>query len=419
MSVASLTQGVINVVVSFYDAEEREKLLKFPTSSELLEIEARGIGVPVAEFLTYYLFHRKRLGHLEYRNYASIGMKANIALAALDGCVEFTGQSLCTFNKSHEQLREVSEHIGEAIGLCVIGRIHKLIEADWYPIKERRGAGALPTFDFELASDGDRFIQVENKGSSVANNRLVSPAIRQHKSNIAEKKRKIETTASDSITPSVLRYGTIAAIDPRRDGSVRCWLVDPAPDPADENPRRFRLLRRMRFLLEWISLISPRSQLAAALATRISDLDNLQNPFELDGVRLLRGTGEPFSFQPTTGPHSSFMASRSRISDGPAGGIITRLNRGALLLIGIREELLEIAADQSFEQISTFRFPSTTQTKTVQCVLSRARFASLGLPRSIVGEGPRGSGYMRFNLSGQIQYSSSGVVFGVLPMPSS
>lgn len=214
-----------------------------------------------------------------------------------------------------------------------------------------------------------------------------------------------------------LRYGTITVLDPRRDGNVRCWLTDPPTDIA-LNPSVFRLIQRMRFLRDWISFISPRSHLAVALATRVAALEALQNPFELDRVPLLRGNAQPFELIPFDryGEHSRFLAGKSKIVDGPAGGEIVRVSNQALFLLGIREELLLIAADQNFERLLAYSAPTGTIQKVIECNLSASRARSIGLLPSIFEERQRGSQSVRFWATGNIQYSPAGLVFGLIPV---
>jgi len=52
---------------------------------------AKPIEVPTAEFLTYCLFHRKRLGTPDYQ---AIGRKLHVALAAIEACLDFDNHSL-------------------------------------------------------------------------------------------------------------------------------------------------------------------------------------------------------------------------------------------------------------------------------------------------------------------------------------
>jgi hypothetical protein len=421
VAIASVSQDTIRVDVAFYDGEEREKLLRYPTGSDIQALVESPINVPTSEFLSYFLFHRKRPGMKGYHDLHSIRHKLGVALSILDGGVEFNGHSICTADGVRHQLTEISEHLGEAIGLSVVSRIHGLTEADWAPIEERRGRGAPPTFDFQLASDGRHFVQVENKGSSVADNRILDSAIKEQKRRISEKKSKLRALGEKGSDPypASLRYGTVTAMDPRKEGNVRCLLTDPPPGEIEYDLRNFRLVQRMRFLRDWISFVSVRSQLASALSTRVADLDAMRDPFELDRVPLRKGSGERFEFVPAAiaQQHSSFFSNKSRITDGPAGGVALQISKQALFLAGIREELVNIAANQNFEIILAYKAPAGTLRKTVECVFSKSRFRSLRLPSSVLNQVKESAGYSVIRLNGNIHYSPAGLVFGVLELP--
>ena len=423
MAITTVPQGVIRVDVDFYDDVERDALLKYPTADSLRHLVASSpLEIPTAEFLTYYLFHRKKLGTLQYRNYKSISSRISQATETLDGCVDLN-RSIHTARGVVEQLIDVTEHIGEGIGLAVASRIHDLTEADWGLLRPKRGPKALPSFDFEIASDGQGFVQVENKGSSARDNRVKSPSVKQHRREIATKKRKLRvaTRLRTDPYPAALRYGTITVVDGRSKGNVRCWLTDPPSTDAVNNPRRFRLLRRVKFLRDWISFISGTSQLAVALSTRAVDLDELENPFELDRVALRRGNNRKFSFgsMRTLGNHSTFFWTKSRVSDGPAGGVVLQLSSTEMFFAGIREDLVSLAAEQDFGRILEYRAEVGTLEKTVDCVFSESRFLKLSLPGSVRERAIRSGNYFSFDLDGVLHYSPAGLVFGVLRLPAS
>src|SRR5581483_6017547 len=311
MTIAALAQATILVDVQFYDAMEKMKLLRYHTAPVLEALVAKPAEIPKAEFLSYYLFHRIKLGQPGYQDYRSVGEKLHLWLSAIGECIDCQGDTLRRPEGAVRQLTEVSEHVGEAIGLAVMNRVHNLTEADWLPIPESRGRGAPPSFDFQIASDGESFVQVETKGSSVEDNRQLSSVVAAQKRKIDEKKAKLIALAKQGKDPhpSSLRYGTITVVDGRKAGNVRCLLTDPPPDQVDEDPRRFRLLNRVRHLRDWISFISPRSSVAAALATRVADMEVMENPFELNGEPLRRGNGRLFGFESfnfITRRHSTF-----------------------------------------------------------------------------------------------------------------
>ena len=189
-------QPTIHVDVAYYNPEERDKLLKYPSADQIELAVKHGLNISTAEFLVYYLFHRKRTGHPNYKSYNEISKRLYKAFQAIDEYVEFTGTSICQ-PELDQQLNEITERIGESVGLSVISRIHKMHGADWSPIPEQRGRNADPTFDYEDASDGRHLIQLETKGSSVPNNTKLSQAIYTHKHEILEKKRSIRAQNRD------------------------------------------------------------------------------------------------------------------------------------------------------------------------------------------------------------------------------
>ncbi len=238
MNAPALALDTIEVEVSFYDDAEEAKLLAYPTAAAMQALVAKPLEIPKAEFLTYYLFHRIKLGTEGYRDYNSVAQKVHLWLGAIGECIEYEDGSVRTPHGASQQLTEVSEHVGEAIGLSVMSRIHGLTGADWAPIPEERGRRARPSFDFQIASDGRQFVQVETKGSSVKDNRVLSDAVKAQKRKIDEKKARLAELAKNGgdPNPAGLRYGTITVVDARKDGNVRCLLTDPPPEQVDEDP---------------------------------------------------------------------------------------------------------------------------------------------------------------------------------------
>src|SRR4051812_40198970 len=107
MAVVALPQS-IRIDVAFYDDDERRKLLAYPTASVIERLTAAPIEVPTAEFLTYFLFHRKRPGTSGYGDYAAIARKLDVALAILDESIEFSDHSIHTSATVVRQLTEIS-----------------------------------------------------------------------------------------------------------------------------------------------------------------------------------------------------------------------------------------------------------------------------------------------------------------------
>lgn len=188
MNAPALALDTIQVDVAFYDAAEKAKLMAYPTASVMEELVTKPLEIPKAEFLTYYLFHRIKLGTEDYRNYSSVAKKVHRWLGAIGECIDYENGSVRTPRGATRQLNEVSEHVGEAIGLSVMNRIHGLTEADWTTIPEEQGRNARPSFDFQIASDGIQFVQVETKGSSVTDNHVLSDAVKAQKQESTQRK---------------------------------------------------------------------------------------------------------------------------------------------------------------------------------------------------------------------------------------
>ena len=305
--------------------------------------------------------------------------------------------------------------MGEAIGLCVSSQIHGLHQADWTRIGKTTTRRTLDFWHPWIAGDGRQFIQVETKGSGITDNRHKPSTVSNHKASIRAK--KAQATAGEH--QSSVLYGTIAVLDERPDSVAICWLVDPPADVPD-NADRFKLTARLGYIASLISLISPRSTLAAALQTRVAAINSLTDIGELDGIPLRKGNGSEFSSATftTTGEHNPWFLGKSVVTDGPVGGQVVPVERTCVLFIGIREELLAYAVTQDFAAIREYTFPAGTAEKVVGCVVPKGRFKSSFLSASDFSQvnlSDYGS-YIGFTLRGYLHYTQSGFVVGVLPI---
>jgi hypothetical protein len=426
-SLVTIPQPAVQVAVGFYDQAEEQRLQGYPTFDRMRNLVAEGVSVPTAEFLIYYLYHRRRPGKAGFRDYEELGAQIHRALTDLEGFVAFNGSSISTVPDVVSQILGITEHVGESIGLSVVNRIHDLTEADWDTIPRVPGRRGQPSFDYSqmampnVGSDGELVVQLEAKGTSVPRSGEHHANVRQQKHRIAEKKSKIRELEEreEYRYPADLRYGTIAVLGMDRDEPVHCWLVDPDPAGRAARAYRVRLLNRMMFLGDWIRFISPRSQFAAALSTRISALMRIAHPRELDGVPLASASGESFEFSPWDPFRQrpcSFFGTKSHVTDGPAGGVVLKLTDRHLLFAGIQQDLVFLAANQEFERILRFSARAGSVEKAVRCVVSDSRFRSMGIQDALGERAQQSGGYWAFILSGQLHYSPEGLVTGVLPL---
>lgn len=415
-----LPQTQIEVNVDYYDSTHEQMLMKYPSATRIQTIVRDGASVSTTEFLTYYMFHRKRPGKPGWSNYNEIGKHINTALAYLDQWIEFNGTSISTPPNVGAQEKDISEHIGESLGLAIVNEIHGLTAADWDRVPEQRGKNASKTFDYQIASDNKSIIQLEAKGSSAADNSKITSAVSNHKNNIVDKKQKITSAqlGNSYRFPADLRYGVITVVGTSKTESVKCLLVDPPAEGGSRTARELRLLQRLRFIRDWVAFISPRSQLAASISTRLEALRNLADPFELDGVPLLRGSDEPYDFaedlQGRLASQAPFFATKSTVVGERSGGVLLPLRDGALLFAGIRGELLDPLVKQDFDALSTARHTRERSEKIIECLLPEKRFQSIGFPSTILEGAKKSGGYYSFRLPSIIQYSDSGILFGLV-----
>jgi len=180
----------------------------------------------------------------------------------------------------------------------------------------------------------------------------------------------------------------------------------------------------MRFLQSWVSFILPRSAFATALFTRTRDLQQISNPFELDGVKLTKhdseGIEEPFFIESVrdglfgrdASQKTGLLTHKSRISDGSGGGVLLTLSATHLLFIGLTEELLRLAVDQDFAAIMRYKYEARSATKSIEGIITKTQVKELGLQRMA----DRKSGYVQFSQRGQIHYSPEGIVFSIVSL---
>jgi hypothetical protein len=403
----------VDVLVDFYDSQERDSLLASPMGTHLQGLP-RTLRLPTPDLCAYYLYYKKRPGVDGYSSLDEIGRKWHLALVEFDGQIDFNNSSIRLFQAADTSTGTI-ERVGEAIGLCVSSQIHGLHQADWTRIRSTTKRRTLDFWYPWIAGDGRQFIQLETKGSGIPDNRHKPQTVSNHKASI--KAKKAQTTPAEC--KSSVLYGTISVLDERPDSVARCWLVDPPADVPD-NADRFKIVARLTYIANLISLISPRSTLAAALQSRVAAISSLTDLAELDGIRLRKGNGSEFSSTTfsTTGEHNPWFSGKSVVTDGPVGGQVVPVDKTCLLFIGIREELVAYAAEQDFAPIREYTFPAGTAEKVVACTVPKGRFRSSfssAIDFSQVKLSDYGS-YVGFTLRGHLYYTQSGFVLGVLPL---
>lgn len=399
--------AVIRVDVHAYNSEQLELIRALPESSKILGLIENGLHIPREQFLVYSLFRYRDVSDLE-----SLRNLATAKEALLEEILSVNDTSFCAHPRlDATEHRAEAQDIGEALGLCLMDNVYKTNEQDWSRIPEGPGK----SLDY-VASDSQRILEVESKGSFVVDRSKKSSAVSKHKADILEKK---EVRRTSQECPTGVYLGTISAIDRRSGGRPTVWIVDPPVGYHERAPEYVRLLHRMDFILGWLTLINPRSPLTVGLANRLLDLKHIQDPSVLDGIPLTGPLNKPIL--PDKDPfaiHGRFFSTRSVVTDGPAGGLIVPSGMNKIFFAGVRENLVDIVSSQDFSAISGYQMMPTTLEKTVTGIISQGRFQKYGFNEMSEEVVRRGNGYFALRLRGALHYSAGGLVFGWLPRPS-
>lgn len=403
--------GHVEVAVEYYNDEEQHAFTSGRYPDKIKDVAGSRIQVPIAEFLTYYLFDDKE--HAAHPpTIEELRAKISTADQELSKWVEWDGASLRVRDEWRTMNIAVTKKMGDAVALAVANRIHGLSDADWSYIEKSK----VKTMDWHFASDGVNHIEVEAKGCFVDDAANLT-GLYDAKQHIKEKKKAALEPGYHR--PAALRYGTILAIDQNPDSVMHCRLVDPEGSSIQRDPRATRLIHRLRWAASLVATITSRSPFTVAINNRLAALEDLDNPFALAERPLVKGDGSPFNVAPKPGNSGSpFFMYRSTVNGSDYGGIVFPYDPGHLMFLGLHERWLSAVADQDFEQILRMNFPTKTIKAEVSCIMSWRRFNSANLQNRIKPTGnPKTDQNAFFRLPAVIQQSQGGMAFGLVSLP--
>ena len=207
------------------------------------------------------------------------------------------------------------ERAGVGVALSLMNHILGLHEADWARIMNGRIAAMdfrSPAFEGRMvASDGERIVEVEAKGSVTENPSAIGSSISDHRRSIEHKKE----VQRQERNPNTL-VGVITAIPTRSSIRPICRLLDPPIEIDIEDPWKFRLMARLSFYLSELLPIS-RIRMLTALSNRLLVLSRTRSYRDLDGVPLVADTSESFTVSAWLSDYST-MVGNSEIFGWPS-----------------------------------------------------------------------------------------------------
>ena len=273
---------MVNVSVEYYNNNEKELFQNYPNCSEINSLVNGQQPVLKDELLAYMMFTEQKV-HDGFKTYEELKERVSSRLGDINDYFDFSGESLSAKFVGNQMDNNLIERFGVGLGLSIIGKLHNLTEADWKRIPEVAGRNGHPTFDYDipLASDGKKFIQVENKGSAVENNNYKPSTVSQHYSSIKRKKEYLRIQNNSNSY-----YGTIGVIDNIPDNPAKLLLVDPPSEFIGYDPMKYKLLARLYYYLDEFKNIGVKRKIIEALEKRIKEISESKDYNKLNNKPL-------------------------------------------------------------------------------------------------------------------------------------
>lgn len=345
--------------VAFYNDEEKELFRSnYPLEFERInEIVEKGfIEVAFADFKTYSQMQHRNTAIAKLNSFDSIRQNIGDLYGTVNFYTKFdpeTGSFNSEVTNNNEQ-NYVSEGIGCGGVLSVMGEIYGLTQADW----QRINIQGHKDFDFDSAvvEDFSRMIVVEAKGSIVEDNRL--------KTHLSDHKRRIKDKKDDAgfinkySKGTDLLIGGITAID--KINHAKVYLVDPPmnSDLTREFRFKIKILKRLTYYLDWMTIIGKRSYPTVSLKNRVRVIEKLEKIESLNNISLINSNDEVFRISDTA------YDSKSHI-DREIIGRLHILSPRKAVFIGFSIDLYNLIADQDFEAISHYKTDSFIMEKQI------------------------------------------------------
>ena len=370
--------------VEYYNDNHKKLLEQYSCFGEIEQLVVNGFVVTEEEFYSYALF-REQKNHDGFRTYQDLRSKIPDRLSGFKDYFSVKDGLLCSvFSNANDRDNHHTESIGVGGGLSLVSRLYGLTEADW----ERISVSNEKDLDFEIASNGNEYIEVEVKGAVVQNVNNKSE-VSDRAGSIREKKRdKTKRTNNNSA-----RLGVIVSVSDKCGEVPICRLLDPDGRSYDMSPEKYRLLARLSYYYRELRVLG-RFGLLSDINNRIRALYYSSDYNSLDGLALLDVNNEKMS------PPLSAMHSKSIAGDFAFGEVI-ELKSGQYYFYGIMYDIFDVLITQKFESINNYKKKSRIESVKITARLKNDNYE---------GENDRiRTVYMR----GDLNITPSGKVLGL------
>lgn len=395
----------VEIIFDYYDDIEKDKFKKnYPDLFQAIDkIYGNPISIPLEDLKTFFLFRHQNSTLANYQSFSDFHKKLAKYWGYFDDHFSYDPHTK-SFSSTHipNDTVELAESIGVAGALAISSKIFLgVTQADWRKIPILKSKD----LDFKhLASDLNKYLVVESKGSITENNRVKTSKISNHKSSILDKKSDPLFREKYSKNRDVC-YGIITVAD--MSNTLRSWIVDPPTPLQKMNPTKYKLLSRLYYYNDFIRFISTRSYLSLLLPSRIKDVENVTNWTDLNDKPIV-----DYNFRKITLSYY-FINSRSNFTFKGITYIgATYLVDEMIYFTGLSITLLNILINQNFESIINYKtdpssFPAEATVRLGINENNRKLYQSLNLITQNFTDN-----YFYAKTTLNITRASSGLVFG-------
>jgi hypothetical protein len=406
----------LNIDIAYYNDEQRTLFQGFPNANALNQIVQNGITITEDEFLAYMMFMDQDDNYAGYRTYAELRNLISSRLGDIQNYLSYNNnsvQSIVPPERMHNA--RFTERIGISLGLCLINKIYGFTAADWKKIPETT---LNSTFDFEIpvASTGTNFIQVENKGCIVDDNSYKRPTVSRRYREIKVKKDYVRDEEIKKQIPihQNLYYGTIGVLDNRPNSNAKIWLVDPPAFEIEMDPKKYKLLARLRYYLDELRNIGVKRKITDALELRIKEIEAAKDYTQLDFAKL----DDRF---PVTGGYYLYMKGNvfANVDTNEAFGrvfLIEEKQRIVPYLLAFPKAIMRLIVRQDFNSIINYEYNPDFLKESVQVLMrfTKSEYFEMNLSEKLNFVFNEKTRFFETVYFGKINYTSDGRIFGLL-----
>lgn len=363
-------QNTLNLKISidYYNAVEEKLFEYYPNYEEFKIFVGKEITISKDEFLSYMMFTEQENAD-GWRTYPELKRRVQYRLVDIEDFLDFSKGSIQA-KRSSERMSStnITERIGVSLGINIINKFHGLTEADWAITPNTSIDGKrVKDFDYEIAmaSDGIKFIQVENKGTVNNDNKLKSSSVSKHYVSIKAKKSDIiaRNKANEICENENIYYGTIAVLD--NSNTAKLWLVDPEAFEVDWSPIKFKLISRLLYYSDIFLVIGVHKSIQKELKERIVELIKSKHFEEFNKIPLKSVLRFPMTFFDTR----NFVNINNLLAFGTFF-FIENDNGGDVFIIALTKAIIKLVIAQDFDGILEYEFTNAEFLEKVSIELS-------------------------------------------------